>query len=93
MIISIDFDGTLQNSDKTPNLPLISRMIAEQRRGNIVILWTCREGKSLADAVQFLRQYGFTPNYINQNCPQAIRMMGHDSRKIYADVYIDDKNG
>ena len=86
----MDFDGTLQ-INKQPNFQLINALISEQRKGNIVILWTCREGKPLADAVAFLLESGFRPNFVNQNAPQAIRMLGHDSRKIYADIYIDDK--
>ncbi len=90
MIIAVDFDGTLQIG-KEPNMPLIRKLIQEQRQGNTVILWTCREGKSLQEAQQFLYEHGFIPNSVNRNSPQAIRMMGHDSRKIYADIYIDDK--
>lgn len=90
MIIAVDFDGTLQIG-KQPNLDLISRLRQEQRKGNIVILWTCREGASLQKAVQFLRENGLMPNYINQNCPQACHMLGHDPRKIYADIYIDNR--
>lgn len=90
MIIAVDFDNTLR-IEKEPNIELIARLIAEQRRGNIVILWTCREGRSLSEAVGFLRDYGLIPNFVNQNCPQAIRLLGHDTRKIYADIYIDDK--
>lgn len=59
--------------------------------GDTVILWTCREGRRLAEAVAFLRNNGLVPNFVNANCPQGIRRMGHDSRKVYADVYIDDK--
>jgi hydroxymethylpyrimidine pyrophosphatase-like HAD family hydrolase len=90
MIIAVDFDGTLQ-INKKPNLQLMAKLKSAQRRGGIVILWTCREGKSLREAVEFLYNNGFSPNYINCNCPQALKKMGHDSRKIYADVYIDDK--
>ena len=90
MIIAVDFDGTLQIGNE-PNLALISKLRQEQRKGNIVILWTCREGRSLQKAVQFLRENGLVPNEINRNCPQAIRMFGHDPRKIYADIYIDNK--
>ena len=89
-IIAVDFDGTLFNG--APNMPLIFRLKAEQRRGNIVILWTCREGKGLQDAVAELRKVGFMPNYVNRNCPLGIKTMGYDTRKIFADVYIDDKN-
>ena len=90
MIIAVDFDGTLRVG-KAPNLALIRRLRQEQCRGNTVILWTCREGKSLQEAMAFLQSNGFTPNYVNQNCPEGLRKLGHDSRKIYADIYIDDK--
>lgn len=90
MIIAVDYDGTLV-SNGVPNMPLISRLRSRQRQGDIVILWSCRGGKSLQEAVEMLHKFGLVPNYINCNCPQAIRMLGHDPRKIYADVYIDDR--
>ena len=90
MIIAVDYDGTLFNGKV--NMPLMLRLKMEQARGNIVILWTCREGKGLQDAVSELRKVGFVPNYVNRNCPLGIKIMGYDTRKIYADVYIDDKN-
>lgn len=90
MIIAVDYDDTLVRGSQ-PNLPLISRLIGAQRQGHAVILWTCREGASLAEAVDALAGYGFRPTLINQNHPAAIRAIGHDSRKIYADLYIDDK--
>lgn len=89
MIIAVDFDGCLW--DKKINRPLVQVLQSHQRAGDIVILWTCREGESLRDAVLKLARAGFAPNYINQNAPQGIKEMGHDSRKIYADVYLDDK--
>lgn len=91
MIIAVDFDGTLQFADGKPNEELILRLKAEQRKRNTVILWTCREGKRLQEALLFLQKNGFKPNIVNQNSPQAIKMLGHDPRKIYADIYIDDK--
>lgn len=92
MIVAVDFDDTLRFSDGTPNTGLLDRLRYLQRRGTIVILWTCREGNGLREALSWLRRQGFVPNYANQNAPQAIRLLGHDSRKILADVYIDDKN-
>ena len=91
MIIAVDFDGTLMIKGQ-PNLSLIGMLKANQNRGNVIILWTCREGKSLREALMFLNKHGFRPNYVNCNCPQGIKKMGHDSRKVYADLYIDDKN-
>lgn len=90
MIIAVDYDDTLVRGDE-PNMPLIYRLIGAQRHGDTVILWTCREGRSLAEAMSVLLRCGFRPNLVNQNAPEAIRHAGHDTRKIYADIYIDDK--
>ncbi len=90
MIIAVDFDGTLQIGGK-PNLSLIEMLKANQRQGNAVILNTCRHGKSLTDAVQFCARYGLRFHAVNENLPQAVAMLGFNPRKIYADIYIDDK--
>lgn len=90
MIIAVDYDDTLAH-DGQPNLVLISRLHGAQRQGHTVILWTCREGKSLQEALDLLLRHGFRPDLVNRNAPAAVRYIGHDSRKIYADLYIDDK--
>lgn len=90
MIIAVDFDGTLYAHGRM-NAPLIENLKQNQAAGNTVILWTCREGKSLREAIRMLNEAGFAPHWINRNAPEGIRRMGHDSRKIFADVYIDDK--
>ena len=91
MIIAVDFDDTLIVGSR-PNEVLLRAMQERQRQGDIVILWTCRHGQRLKEAVQWCHKHGFMPNGINQNAPEIIRRLGHDPRKIYADVYIDDKN-
>jgi len=95
MIIAVDFDDTLMlqtAAGKTvPNIRLMGSLAKEQASGNIVILWTCREGKMLEEAVRYCVKHGFRPNYVNQNAPEIIKRFGGDSRKIYADVYIDDR--
>lgn len=91
MIIAVDYDGTL-DIDGVPNMSLIARLKRAQRSGDTVILWTCREGKRLAEAVVRLRSVGFVPDYVNANALETIRRWGHDSRKIFADIYIDDSN-
>lgn len=90
MIIAVDFDGTLYDGHAV-NPGLIMRLRREQMNGGIVILWTCREGKMLAEALRICRENGFRPNYVNRNAPQIIKQFGHDVRKVYADVYLDDK--
>lgn len=91
MIIAVDFDGTLYANGQ-PNMALICDLRAKQAQGHIIILWTCRTGRRLNEAVKILRQNGFMPNYVNQNAPQAVAMLKADPRKIYADIYIDDKS-
>lgn len=91
MIVAVDFDGTLQING-TANVNLIQKLKRAQKQGDIIILWTCREGQRLAEALLFLQSYNFKPNYVNSNCPEAIIRTKCDSRKIFADVYIDDKS-
>lgn len=62
-----------------------------QARGDPVILNTCRTGKRLQEAVSFCARHGLHFQAVNENLPQVVRMLGHNPRKIYADVYIDDK--
>lgn len=90
MIIAVDYDGTLESGGRM-NLRLINRLRQEQRHGHTVILWTCREGEALRDALRSLAMCRFAPNLVNANAPERIAQYGGDSRKIYADVYIDDK--
>ena len=90
MIIAVDYDGTIYKAGKV-NTQLLARLRDAQRQGNIVILWTCREGNSLAEAIDTLRKNGFVPTLVNQNAPAVVRMLGGNPRKIYADIYIDDK--
>lgn len=90
MILAVDYDGTLAQG-KTMNTALIASLRRAQREGHIVILWTCRAGLRLREALTALRGYGFIPSLVNQNAPQTVARLGYDPRKILADVYIDDK--
>lgn len=91
MIIAVDYDGTL-DINGILNMGLISKLKSRQKNGDIVILWTCRDGKRLSDAVNHLLNAGFRPNLINENAPQSIKKLGYNPRKVLADIYIDDKN-
>ena len=90
MIIAVDYDGTLEKDGK-PNLVLIGELRRRQSHGDVIILWTCRTGNRLGEAVKAAAGYGLRFNYVNENAPAAVRMLGGNPRKIYADVYIDDK--
>ena len=54
-------------------------------------MWTCRSGIQLTQAVFFCKSYGLEFDAVNENLPDIIEKYGNDSRKISADIYIDDK--
>ena len=94
-VIAVDFDGTLCESRwpeiGEPKHDVIARLKAEQAAGAKVILWTCRTGKLLQDAVGFCETLGIHPDAINENLPERIAAYGGESRKVSADEYWDDK--
>ena len=90
MIIAVDYDGTLQVDGK-PNRRLYRNLINAQASGNTIILWTCREGIKLTEAVRKMAQNGLRPNYVNNNAVEIVAKLGYNPRKVIADVYIDDK--
>ena len=101
MIIAVDFDGTLhfpipgKRCIGRPNLPLIEKLIELRANNNEVILWTCRDGDSLDEAVQWCKAQGLEFDAINDNTEKTkeehLRLFGSIGRKIYANVYIDDR--
>lgn len=95
MIIAVDFDGTLCESKYpeigSPNIPLINGLIEKQAQGDKLILWTCRSGEPLSKAVEWCRGQGLTFDVVNENLPEMVQLWGNDSRKITADIYIDDR--
>lgn len=94
--IAVDFDGTLCYSRwpdvGIPNTDLIECLKSCRAKGNKLILWTCREGKALADAVNWCDAQGLVFDAVNDNLPEVISLYGNNSRKISCDFYIDDKN-
>lgn len=94
-IYAVDFDGTLAQTQFPkiikPNLTAFMTCKEIKRRGGILILWTCRCGKDLEDAVEYCRKYGLEFDYINENVPENVEKFGNDCRKIFAHEHIDDK--
>ena len=94
-IFAVDFDGTLCFSDwpglGEPNIPLIHYLKCQQAAGHKLILWTCRAGAELTDAIDWCRAHDLTFDAINDNLPEVIAQYGNNSRKISCDYYIDDR--
>ena len=95
LVIAIDFDGTIVEH----RYPFIGKirpfafetMEALQVKGHRLILWSHRAGAKLDEAVKFCRSHGIEFYAVNKNFPEEI-WEGTDSRKILADIYIDDRN-
>lgn len=95
MIIAVDFDGTIVEHEYPkigkPKLFAFETIKALQDRGDQLILWTYRSGKELDEAVAFCKNNGIEFYAVNKNYPEEV-YDGSISRKILADVYIDDRN-
>lgn len=96
-ILAVDFDGTLVED----NFPLIGdikpkiweAVLQAQKRGCKLILWTCRNGDALREAVDFCAGNGLHFDAINENLDEIKGLYGGDTRKVFADMYIDDRCG
>ena len=95
MIIAVDFDGTLCKNAfpeiGNPNTYLIKDLIKRRDQGDKVILWTCRVFEQVTKAVDWCKSYGLEFDAVNQNLPEVIAHWAGEGRKIYADMYIDDR--
>jgi hydroxymethylpyrimidine pyrophosphatase-like HAD family hydrolase len=95
MIIAVDFDGTIVEH-KYPKIGkeipyAVKTLKLIQEKGHKLILWTYRSGKELDDAVKFCEKRGLTFHAVNNDF-EGEEFDNTYSRKIYADIYIDDRN-
>lgn len=95
-IYAVDFDGTLCESVYpgigAPNISLINHLKLRRSQGNKIILWTCRVSEKLEEAVKWCKDHGLEFDAVNDNLPEMIEKWGGQSRKVFADIYIDDKS-
>lgn len=96
MVISIDFDGTVvehrypQIGEEIPHATeTLKKLIAD---GHKLVMWTVREGKLLDEAVQWCRDRGVEFAAINETLREDTNEHSHNTRKINADIYVDDCN-
>ena len=91
-IVAVDFDGTLSLDSQYPNIgrfntPLYEDLMKLKGIGWSIVLWTCREGKELKEAVEWCANNGLEFDAINENPPEV----PFKSRKVVADLYVDDR--
>ena len=90
-IVAVDFDGTLSLDSQYPNIGRFNTHLYEALMklrgiGWSIVLWTCREGKELKEAVEWCKMNGLEFDAINEN-PSHVPFK---SRKVVANIYIDD---
>ena len=97
MIIAIDFDGTVvehkypEIGEERPFATETLKMLIKDHHK--LILWSVREGKLLQDAVDWCRERGVEFYAVNKDFPEEkVEYNDHFSRKIKADLFIDDRN-
>lgn len=97
MTIAVDFDGTIVE-ERYPGIgaerpfatETLKMLIRDQHR---LILWTVREGKLLEEAVNWCKERGVEFFAVNKDYPEEKEEWNeHFSRKIKADLWIDDRN-
>ena len=96
LLIAVDFDGTVVE-DKYPGVGKAKPFAIEtlkmlQNDGHRLILWTYRHGSKLKDAVRFMEDNGVPPYAVNRSYPEEEAHPSDVSRKINADLFIDDRN-
>ena len=95
LIIAVDFDGTIVE-DAYPNIGnprlfAFETLIRLQNDGHRLILWTYRNGSRLNEAVIFCKENGIDFYAVNESFPGE-ELTESISRKIHADLFIDDRN-
>ncbi len=95
LTIAVDFDGTLvENRYPEIGKPILfafETLRKLQEEGHQLILWTYRCGVKLEEAVEFCQERGIEFYAINKSYPEEEYEIGI-SRKILADLFIDDRN-
>ena len=96
LVIAVDFDGTVVE-DRYPEIGRLMPFAVEtlkqlERDGHRLVLWTYRHGRRLKEAVAFMEGHGIRFYAVNMSFPGEEEDLKGYSRKIHADLFIDDRN-
>lgn len=97
MIIAVDFDGTIVTHEYPKigkEIPFaIQTLKMLKNDGHRLILWSVREGQLLEEAVKWCSERGVEFYAVNKDYPEEEKANNnHFSRKLKADMWIDDRN-
>lgn len=96
MTIAVDFDSTIVEhrypkiGEEIPFATETLKILAQERHK--LILWTVREGELLEEAIEWCRQRGVFFYSVNKDYPEEEKSHNGFSRKLKADLFIDDRN-
>lgn len=96
MVIAVDFDGTIvehrypQIGKEIPFAIDTLKLLQQERHR--LILWTVREGELQEEAVAWCRERGLEFYAVNRDYPEEKQQDKDFSRKLKADIFIDDRN-
>ena len=96
MTIAVDFDGTIVEHRYPaigPEIPFaIDTLKLLSAKRHKIILWSVREGALLDEAVEYCKQRGLEFYAVNKNYPEEAATHEGYSRKLQAELFIDDRN-
>ena len=96
MIIAVDFDGTIVEhrypriGEEIPFAVETLKLLQQEKHR--LILWSVREGELLDEAIEWCRARGLEFYAANKDYPEEERDHQGFSRKLKADLFIDDRN-
>lgn len=94
-VVAIDFDGCICENKwpgcGRPNMDVIRDAIQLRKSGVKLILWTCRSGYDLVEALRYCQKYGLEFDAVNDNVTERKDAYMNNCRKVWADEYWDDK--
>ena len=97
MLIAVDFDGTIVENnypeigeERPFAIETLKMLIRDHHR---IVLWTCREGRLLDEAIGWCRERGVEFYAVNHDYPEETTDNNpYFTRKLKADIFIDDRN-
>lgn len=95
MILAIDFDGTIA-IDNYPEIGVavpysIDTICKLKSDGHYIIVNTCRCDDRLVEAINWMLERGVPFDRVNDNHPEETIKYDSNSRKVFAHIYVDDK--
>ena len=84
-IIAVDFDGTLVEEGKWPEIGATNHKVLnyckrEQEKGTRIILWTNRAGEPLDNAIKWCEEHGLRLDAVNDNLQESVDFFGSNTR-------------